>query len=123
MLLSQHRLLQGTRRQDGSRRPFSSNLVTRASKTAAPPAPAKDAQKGAAAVEGPSFKAAIDFKFVKDNVALVTDNATKRRAACDPALVAQLYDEYSTLQKEAERLRAARNKNSTDIKVGMRMDG
>jgi seryl-tRNA synthetase len=72
----------------------------------------------AAPAVGPAFKANLDFKFVKENLALVTDNCKARSASADPARVAQLYDEFTRLKQESDRLRASRNENSAAMKVG-----
>jgi hypothetical protein len=65
----------------------------------------------------PAFKANLDFKFVKENLQLVTDNARNRNTAADPARVVELYDEFSRLKQETDRLRASRNENSAAMKV------
>ena len=71
----------------------------------------------AAAVVAPSFKANLDFKFVKDNVQLVVDNCKARNSNADPVRVVQLYDEFTRLKQESDSLRASRNENSAAMKV------
>lgn len=65
----------------------------------------------------PSFKANLDFKFVKDNLQLVSDNCKLRNSSADPERVAQLYDEFTRLKQESDALRASRNENSAAMKV------
>ncbi|GAX73126.1 hypothetical protein CEUSTIGMA_g579.t1 [Chlamydomonas eustigma] len=67
-------------------------------------------------LEGPSFKASIDFKFLKDNINLVVQNAKNRNSSADPQLALQLYDQYIQLKQEADQLRAERNENSNAMK-------
>lgn len=65
----------------------------------------------------PAYKVNIDFRFIRDNLQLVTENCRIRDSAADPALVAQLYDEYVKLKAESDSLRASRNENSAAMKV------
>lgn len=67
--------------------------------------------------DGPRFKANIDFKFIKDNLALVVKNAEDRNSNADPRLVVQLYDHYVQLKIEADEIRAERNENSNAMKA------
>lgn len=64
-----------------------------------------------------AFKANLDFRFIKDNLQLVTDNCKIRNSQANPTLVAELYDEYLKLKKDSDMLRASRNENSTSMKV------
>lgn len=67
----------------------------------------------------PSFKAHLDFKFVKENLQLVIDNCKERFAnSANPAKVVELYDEFTRLKQESDTLRASRNENSAAMKVG-----
>ena len=69
------------------------------------------------AAKAPSFKANLDFKFVKDNLQLVIDNCKERLSNADPARVVALYDEFTRLKTETDALRASRNENSSAMKV------
>jgi hypothetical protein len=71
----------------------------------------------AAPVEGPAFKANLDFKYVRDNLQAVVDNCRVRNSTANPQLVAELYDEYLGIKQQAEALRASRNENSQAMKV------
>ena len=68
----------------------------------------------------PAYRAFIDFKFVRDNVDAVAANCRDRLSNADPHLVAQLYDEFVRAQQETDKLRAARNENSSAMKVRRR---
>lgn len=57
----------------------------------------------------PQWRAAIDFKWVRDNRDAVASNIKNRNSIVDLELVLDLYDKSCTLQKEVERLRAERN--------------
>lgn len=72
------------------------------------------------APDGPVYKANIDFKFVRDNLDLVTENCSSRGAAVDPRKVVELYIEYVRLQQETDRVRNARNENSSAMKVNFK---
>lgn len=74
-----------------------------------------------APVEGPAFKANLDFKFVRDNLQLVTDNCRARKTSANPALVAELYEEFLTIKQQTDALRASRNENSQTMKVSKRL--
>jgi hypothetical protein len=92
-----------------------------ASATEAPPAAAEPAPAGSgiAAYPAPAYKVNLDFKFIRDNLQLVTDNCKIRDSAADPALVAQLYDDYVKLKAESDNLRSSRNENSAAMKVSL----
>lgn len=64
----------------------------------------------------PTFKAHIDFKFVRDNVELLAVNCANRNSDADPYKVAELYETYVQLQRETDSIRNARNENSTAMK-------
>lgn len=67
--------------------------------------------------EGPAFKANIDFKFVRDNLDLVSRNCIARQAtSANPQEIVRLYEEFLRLSQETDRVRAARNENSTAMK-------
>jgi seryl-tRNA synthetase len=88
-----------------------------ASAAAAPPADAAAAAAPPAHDDAHFFRAAIDFRFVRDNLEAVAANCAARRASADPALVARLFDEFSELQRAAEALRAARNEAAAAMKA------
>jgi seryl-tRNA synthetase len=64
----------------------------------------------------PQWKAAIDFKWIRENTDAVAANIRDRNSAANLDLVLQLYDEYLALQKEVERLRAERNAVANKMK-------
>jgi len=68
---------------------------------------------------GPRFRAHLDFKFLKDNLALVQKNVADRSFNADPARVVALYDDYVALKMEADELRRERNDNSNAMKGKM----
>ncbi|CAG9460340.1 unnamed protein product [Pedinophyceae sp. YPF-701] len=70
----------------------------------------------------PAFRAALDFKFFRDNVELLQRNADNRNAACDVARVAELYSELVALQQENDALRAKRNENAKSMKGKMEQE-
>ncbi|KAF4357530.1 hypothetical protein G4B88_026909 [Cannabis sativa] len=57
----------------------------------------------------PQWKAAIDFKWIRDNKDVVAVNIRNRNSNANLELVLHLYDKMLTLQKEVERLRGERN--------------
>ena len=65
----------------------------------------------------PAFRVNLDWKYVKDNVEALKANAASRNSAANPALVAQLYDEWREQENEAEELRTQRNANAKKMKV------
>ncbi|GAQ88289.1 serine--tRNA ligase, chloroplast or mitochondrial [Klebsormidium nitens] len=68
------------------------------------------------AAERPSWKAAIDFKFIRDNVDLVAKNIEERKSGGDAANVVALYDQFVKMKTEVDDLRAARNANAAQMK-------
>jgi seryl-tRNA synthetase len=52
-----------------------------------------------AAEPKPQWKAAVDFKWIRDNRDAVAANIQNRSSAANLGLVLQLYDEYLALQK------------------------
>lgn len=60
-------------------------------------------------VSRPQWKAAIDFKWIRDNRDAVAANIQYRNSSANLDLVLQLYDQLCSLQKEVEQLRADRN--------------
>ncbi|KAJ1276349.1 hypothetical protein BS78_05G208000 [Paspalum vaginatum] len=64
----------------------------------------------------PQWKAAIDFKWIRDNRDTVADNIRSRNSDANLDLVLELYEQYLALQKEVERLRAERNAVANKMK-------
>ncbi|CAD6256237.1 unnamed protein product [Miscanthus lutarioriparius] len=71
---------------------------------------------GGAGALRPQWKAAIDFKWIRDNRDAVADNIRSRNSTANLDLVLELYDQYLALQKEVERLRAERNAVANKMK-------
>ncbi|KAG7943475.1 hypothetical protein I3843_15G041200 [Carya illinoinensis] len=65
-------------------------------------------EKGNAVVK-PQWKAAIDFKWIRENKEAVAVNIRNRNSNANLEAVIELYDKMSNLQKEVERLRGERN--------------
>lgn len=80
------------------------------------PAAARAQQQQQGGVAAPTYRAAIDFRFVRDNLELMQRNCEQRAAAADPARVADLYIEYVRLQQETDAVRAARNETAAAMK-------
>ncbi|PON70040.1 Serine-tRNA ligase, type [Trema orientale] len=57
----------------------------------------------------PQWKAAIDFKWIRDNKDAVAVNIRNRNSNANLELVLELYEKMLNLQKEVERLRGERN--------------
>ncbi|XP_059636299.1 serine--tRNA ligase, chloroplastic/mitochondrial isoform X2 [Cornus florida] len=57
----------------------------------------------------PQWKAAIDFKWIRDNKAAIAVNIKNRNSNANLELVVDLYERLLNVQKEVERLRAERN--------------
>ena len=83
-------------------------------------APAPDTDANAQPLE--SYRAHIDFKFVRDNIDLVTQNAKNRLVNASPDEVVRLYDEFVALTQEADAVRASRNENSARMKRKLEAD-
>jgi seryl-tRNA synthetase len=64
-----------------------------------------------------AYKAALDFKWFKDNLEAVERNAKERKSAADPRKAVELYDSFVKLKLDVDRLRAERNANSAQMKV------
>ncbi|KAJ4962531.1 hypothetical protein NE237_022470 [Protea cynaroides] len=64
----------------------------------------------------PQWRAAIDFKWIRDNKDAVAANIKKRNSTADLELVLELYEKMSKLQKEVERLRGERNAVANKMK-------
>jgi seryl-tRNA synthetase len=63
------------------------------------------------------FKAQLDFKYIKENLAAISKNCEIRNSSARPAVVAELYDQFVLLKKECDGVRASRNENSQAMKV------
>ncbi|XP_057828067.2 serine--tRNA ligase, chloroplastic/mitochondrial isoform X2 [Cryptomeria japonica] len=68
------------------------------------PSPFKEENK-----DRPSWRASIDFKWIRDNKEAVALNVHNRKSSANVELVVALYDQFSNLQTEVESLRAERN--------------
>ncbi|KAG0500613.1 hypothetical protein HPP92_000685 [Vanilla planifolia] len=64
----------------------------------------------------PQWRAAIDFKWIRDNKHLVAVNIENRNSAANLELVLGLYEQYCSLQQEVERLREERNVIASKMK-------
>lgn len=62
------------------------------------------------------WKAAIDYKWMRENKEAVTANIKNRKSQANLDLVLQLYDSSLNAQKEVERLRAERNAVANKMK-------
>lgn len=65
--------------------------------------------------------AAVDLRYVRDNVAIVAENASLRAVDVDVALVARLYDEVSAVVGEVGELRRERNEIASAMKGAGKM--
>jgi seryl-tRNA synthetase len=66
--------------------------------------------------EGPKWRAAVDFKYIRDNAEAVQANADVRKAQVDVARVVALYDQWLEVKSSADDLRAARNASAAKMK-------
>ncbi|GMI82820.1 Seryl-tRNA synthetase, ovule abortion 7 [Hibiscus trionum] len=64
----------------------------------------------------PQWKAAIDFKWIRDNKEEVAVNIKNRNSNANLELVLELYDKMLNLQKEVEGLRGERNNVANKMK-------
>ncbi|KAJ8433788.1 hypothetical protein Cgig2_025951 [Carnegiea gigantea] len=62
------------------------------------------------------WKAAIDFKWIRDNKDAVAANIKNRKSTANLDLVLELYDKMLALQKEVEQLREERNAVANKMK-------
>ncbi|KMT19805.1 hypothetical protein BVRB_1g008570 [Beta vulgaris subsp. vulgaris] len=62
------------------------------------------------------WKAAIDFKWIRDNKDAVADNIKIRNSTANLELVLELYDKMLSVQKEVEQLRGERNTVANKMK-------
>lgn len=63
------------------------------------------------------FRAAIDYKYIVENVDKLKVNAANRKSNADPEKVAELYALYRQLHLETDALRMKRNENAKAMKV------
>ncbi|XP_017981181.1 PREDICTED: serine--tRNA ligase, chloroplastic/mitochondrial isoform X2 [Theobroma cacao] len=64
----------------------------------------------------PQWRAAIDFKWIRDNKEAVAINIKNRNSNANLEFVLELYDKMLNLQKEVERLRGERNTVANKMK-------
>jgi seryl-tRNA synthetase len=69
-----------------------------------------------------SWRAAVDFKKLKEDPVAAQTNADNRAAVCDINKVVQLYDAFQTLNREVDELRELRNQNSSAMKGKLEPD-
>ncbi|KAL0425150.1 UNVERIFIED_CONTAM: Serine--tRNA ligase, chloroplastic/mitochondrial [Sesamum radiatum] len=92
-----------------------SPLLARALSSAAAPQPTTTNPAAASdpdehkILKAPQWKAAIDFKWIRENKEAVAANMKNRNSTANLDLVLELYDKLLNVQKEVERLRAERN--------------
>ncbi|KAJ6335490.1 hypothetical protein OIU78_012174 [Salix suchowensis] len=67
-------------------------------------------------VVNPQWKAAIDFKWIRDNKDAVALNIKNRNSNANLELVLELYEKMLVVQKEVERLRGERNAVANKMK-------
>mgnify|MGYP000556446928 CR=1 FL=1 len=67
----------------------------------------------------PTWKAAIDFKFVRDNADAVRDNAKARKVDADVAGIVAKYEALNALNFKCDEIREKRNANAKSMKGKM----
>ncbi|XP_065847649.1 serine--tRNA ligase, chloroplastic/mitochondrial isoform X2 [Euphorbia lathyris] len=92
---------------NNNKRPFLS-LLTRALSATAPTTDSK--------VKPHQWKAAIDFKWIRDNKDAVSLNIKNRNSNANLELVLELYDKMLAVQKEVDELRRERNAVANKMK-------
>lgn len=102
------------------RAPARAAAVAEVSSSSAAPAGAAAAAPAGPVAPAPAFKVPLDFRFIRDNVEAVAANCRLRNSTADPALVAQLYDQFAQLKAASDALRSSRNENSAAMKVRSR---
>ncbi|XP_031120691.1 serine--tRNA ligase, chloroplastic/mitochondrial [Ipomoea triloba] len=79
-------------------------------------ADAPTATEDSKAAKPPQWKAAIDFKWIRENKEAVAVNIKNRNSNANLELVLELYERLLNVQKEVERLRAERNAVANKMK-------
>lgn len=67
----------------------------------------------------PAFYVNLDLKYVRDHVDELIVSCRQRNSDADPALVAQLYDDFAALEREVDAVRQQRNENAASMKGKM----
>ncbi|KAL8162026.1 hypothetical protein V2J09_013515 [Rumex salicifolius] len=67
-------------------------------------------------VDKPQWKAAVDFRWIRENKEAVAANISNRNSSANLELVLNLYEKMLSLQKEVERLRRERNAVANKMK-------
>lgn len=65
--------------------------------------------------------AAVDLKFVRDNVEAVRQNIVNRAVSADVDLVVQLYDDFVAMSQRTDVVRKSRNENAAMMKKAAKM--
>jgi seryl-tRNA synthetase len=69
-----------------------------------------------------TFRAAIDFKAVLDNIEGVKSNVQNRQSAADVGKIVELYSQFTALGRQTDALRQARNENAAAMKGKMEQE-
>ncbi|XP_057787838.1 serine--tRNA ligase, chloroplastic/mitochondrial isoform X1 [Salvia miltiorrhiza] len=91
--------------------------LSSAATAASPQPPTAASPEDSKVVKAAQWKAAIDFKWIRDNKEAVAANIKTRNSNANLQFVLELYDKLLTLQKEVERLRAERNVVANKMKA------
>ncbi|KAL7114305.1 hypothetical protein ACP275_04G112100 [Erythranthe tilingii] len=102
-------------------RALSSSAAAAAPQTTATPPAASDTTDESKGTKVPQWRAAIDFKWIRDNKEAVAANIKNRNFNANLDLVLELYDKLLNLQKEVERLRAERNVVANKMKAKLEL--
>ncbi|CAI5958787.1 unnamed protein product [Closterium sp. NIES-65] len=86
-------------------------------KEVSPPSQPNDGSVKAAAAPPATWKASIDFKWVRENRDLMEANVKERQSNADVALVVELYEDFVSKNLEVDRLRAERNRVANAMKA------
>ena len=95
-------------------------LATDTDTLASPSAVDADSPPGTAAPS--TWKAPLDFRFIRDNVELVAANCANRNSAADPHRVAELFGEFLEGTQEVNALQQERNAHAKRLKGKMEAD-
>jgi hypothetical protein len=55
-----------------------------------------------------------DFKFLKENLALITNNSSNRGSDCNPFKVTQLWENYKKQMFDLDKLRKLKNTHTEE---------